>query len=129
MSVQLFPQAASPARHRQAEPLQVCPVAQALPQVPQFALLLVMSVQAPLHKACPAVHCEPWPPEPPVETVGLPPLLDAEHAVGSADPRHKSSSNPMDLFMLAGGHAFQETQSPRLTASRQRKASLYLRAT
>lgn len=34
-------------------PTQVAPVAQVLPQVPQFSMLLVTSLQTPSHAACP----------------------------------------------------------------------------
>jgi hypothetical protein len=108
VSLQPLAHAASPDRHWHAELAQLCPLTQALPQLPQFALLLEISTHAEPHTAWPAAQVEPWPPEPPALLDGVPPpLVPAEHAVGSADPRHRSNSNANDLFMLAGRAPFR----------------------
>jgi hypothetical protein len=49
MSTQLVPHKLVGALHLQAPAVQLCPVRQALPQLPQFCTLLLVSTQLPPH--------------------------------------------------------------------------------
>jgi hypothetical protein len=54
----------------QIPPLQVCPPEQAWPHEPQFALLVLVSMQVDPHIICPATgqeHVPPWQVVPPVQ--------------------------------------------------------------
>jgi hypothetical protein len=58
VSTQLSLQKVCPLGQAQAPALQVCPPVQALPQLPQLAMLLVVSAHVPLHSVCPAGHSQ-----------------------------------------------------------------------